>query len=88
MTQWSLEPLTFPFDEKEGELLDFLWVRDAHVRAQLLQHLHSHLGTIRLSEEWSGAPGHSWEAPWPAHTHSESLDVGLVGGAARQVDNQ
>lgn len=35
--------LTVPFDEEEGKLLHFLGVRDAHLPAQLLQHLCCHL---------------------------------------------
>lgn len=49
--------LTVPFDEEEGKLLHFLGVRDAHLPAQLLQHLCCHL------DMWTemGVPGKKWD---------------------------
>ena len=40
--------LTVAFDEEEGKLLHFLGVHDAHLPAQLFQHLCCHL------EVWTG----------------------------------
>ena len=45
--------LTVAFDEEEGKLLHFLGVRDAHLPAQLFQHLCCHL------EVWTGL---RWDA--------------------------
>lgn len=44
-TMLSPQPgwFTVPFDEEEGKLLHFLGVRDAHLPAQLFQHLCCHL---------------------------------------------